>query len=145
MFIRRKSRKARVKKKSIKTLKNKLDAAFSAMIRKRDAGNSCITCPKPLNQAGHFIRREILATRWHPQNVNGQCAHCNCWLHGNLLEYRVYLDEKFGEGTADRLHRLSRLSWKPDREALEKLIEAAKVGHEYYSEIWDFYGATLQE
>lgn len=87
--------------------------------------------------------RGHLSTRWHPQNVNGQCNYCNCWLKGNQLEYQDNLDRKFGQGTALALRQLARISWKPDREALEKLLEAAKLGPESYQEIWDFYGAKL--
>lgn len=131
------------KPRKVKTgsLKRKLDLAFGAMIRERDFGESCISCDKPPSQSGHFMRRELLATRWHPQNSNGQCSHCNCWLHGNLLEYADSLDRKYGAGTAARLRELSRMSWKPDRETLEKLLEAAKLGAEAYQETWNFYGA----
>lgn len=87
------------------------------------------------------MRRELLATRWHPMNVNGQCSRCNCWLHGNLLEYQENLDKKYGMGTALSLRELSRISWKPTREALEKLLESAKLGAESYQETWEFYGA----
>lgn len=132
------------KKVKTGTLKNKLDSAFQEMIRHRDLEIACISCQKNrVSQAGHFMRRELLATRWHPKNVNGQCANCNCWLHGNLLEYQEKLDEKFGTGTALSLRELSRTSWKPSREALESLIEAAKFGHEFYSEIWKTYGSKL--
>lgn len=124
------------------TLKNKLDAAFSAMIRERDDTDPCISCKKnSVSQSGHFMRRELLATRWHPENSNGQCAHCNCWLHGNLLEYADNLDKKYGSGTSQKLRDLARTSWKPGREALENLLEAARLGAESYAEIWKFYGS----
>ena len=133
------------KKVKTGTLKNKLDLAFKAMIRERDRDLGCISCRTgAVEQAGHLVHAGMsvrLATRWHPQNVNGQCVACNHYKSGNLLEYALNVDEKFGAGTAARMRELSRKSWKPDREALEKLIEAAKLGHQAYQEIWEFYGA----
>lgn len=130
------------KKYKPSTLKNKLDAAFSLMIRERDQDSPCISCRKnPGTQAGHFVRREILATRWHPKNVNSQCGGCNCFVHGNLAQYAVGLEEKWGAGTLQTLAALGRTYWKPSREALEQLLAAAKLGAESYQEIWEFYGS----
>lgn len=139
---RSKKRIPRKSKKKIPALKNRLTEAFQAMIRERDRDLLCIACgQKPGTQGGHFIRREILATRWHPQNVNGQCDHCNAWLHGNVYEYGQGLVQKYGEGIPEKLIALSRTSWKPSREALEALLATAKVGHEAYQETWNFYGS----
>lgn len=133
------------KKVKTGTLKNKLDIAFKAMIRERDRELGCISCPNGhVEQAGHLVHAGLsvrLATRWHPQNVNGQCVQCNHYKSGNLLEYAVAADKKYGQGTADKLLQLSRISWKPTREALEKLLESAKLGSEAYAETWEFYGA----
>lgn len=135
-----------MKQKSTKTLKNKLEKNFSAMIRNRDAGLMCISCgERPATEPGHFVSRAKLATKWHPRNVHGQCNYCNRWLHGNVLEYADRLDEKYGAGTSRYLRELGRMSWKPDHEALEKLTEAAKLGAEAYNETWEFYGAKLAQ
>lgn len=141
-------RRSRIKRgkppKKVKTgtLKNKLENAFSAMIRTRDYGLMCISCrTRPAMEPGHFISRRHLATKWHPRNVHGQCNYCNRWLHGNVLEYGDQLDAKYGLGTAMSLRELARMSWKPSHEALEKLLESAKLGSEAYQETWEFYGA----
>lgn len=141
--IRRKKRPRAIK---IGSLKRKLDKAFKAMIRERDQFEPCISCQeRAITEAGHFVRCSPLSTRWHPQNVNGQCSYCNNWLHGNLLEYADNLDKKFGPGTSRMLRVLGNQTWKPNREALEKLLEAAENGPEFYSEIWKHYGAALHE
>jgi Bacteriophage Lambda NinG protein len=141
-FVRIKKRLRKRTKKPLGVLKRKLDSELAQMVRDRDEKAPCISCRNGgQKQAGHFMRRELLATRWHPLNVNGQCSHCNCWLHGNQLEYADNLDRLYGSGTAARLRQLARLSWKPTREALEKLLESAKLGHEAYQETWNFYGS----
>lgn len=141
-------KRARIRKhtkKPLGKLKLKLDLAFGAMVMQRDSGRLCISCGKvPATQAGHFMRRGLQATRWHPTNVQGQCFRCNCVESGNQLEYAEALDAYFGEGTAMKLRRLSKTSWKPSREALEQLLAAAKLGHEAYGEIWNFYGSETK-
>lgn len=129
-------------KKPIGTLKRKLDIACTAMVHERDHDLLCIACEKrPGIQNGHFVRREILATRWHPMNQNLQCDYCNAWMHGNVYEYGQGLVKKYGAGIPERLIALSRTSFKPSREALEQLLAAAKLGHEHYQETWEFYGS----
>lgn len=141
------ARKKRIRKhtkKPLGVLKRKLDSAFSAMIMQRDEHLLCLSCRKVQGtQAGHFMRRGLMATRWHPQNVNSQCFRCNCVESGNQLEYCDGLNEKYGPGTSDTLRTLAKTSWKPSREALESLLETAKIGPEAYQETWDFYGAKL--
>lgn len=137
----------RPRKVKIGSLRRKLDLAFNAMIRERDASDLCISCKKgAVEQAGHLIHAGLstrLSTRWHPQNVNGQCISCNHFKSGNLVEYTLNVDLKYGAGTAAKLRHLSRISWKPNREALEKLLESAKLGAESYNETWEFYGAKI--
>jgi hypothetical protein len=134
--------KKRIKRAKPGTLKNKLTAAFNAMIRERDRQLLCISCQeREMTEAGHFVGCTPLATRWHPQNVNGQCNYCNAWQSGNKFAYGLNLNKKWGEGTAEKLERLGRTYWKPSREALEALLATAKIGHEAYQETWNFYGA----
>lgn len=129
-------------KKPIGLLKRKLDAAFGAMVMDRDAGKLCISCGKvPGTQPGHFMRRGLMATRWHPDNTHSQCFRCNCVESGNQLEYADQLDLSHGPFISTKLRELSRKSWKPSREALEQLLAAAKLGAESYQEIWEFYGS----
>lgn len=126
----------RRKKTSTKTLKNKLDKLFSLMIRTRDAGKPCISCGKQCDdkQAGHFVPRRHLATRWNPWNVNGECAGCNGFDAMHLLSYYKALERRYDVGTGEGLIKLSRSHWKPQREQLERLILACDSPSDYESE-----------
>ena len=138
-------RRTRVRKQSRKTpigrLKRKLDRVFGQMVLERDAGERCCSCNGVATQPGHFMRRGLQATRWHPMNVHGQCFRCNCVESGNQLEYAERLDRRFGVGTSQRLRNLSKTSWKPTSEALEALIEACGEGFDAYLDIWALYGS----
>jgi hypothetical protein len=103
---------------SISQLKKKADAVFSKYIRYRDGmfvngvwGGNCITCgqwfPHREMQAGHFQSRRFNITRFDEMNVNGQCRACNVFRHGEQYKYAIAVDEKYGEGTAERLARKS--------------------------------------
>ena len=102
----------------LKKLKKDLDKIFSLYIRLRDCGYSeggndypefakCITCNNVRHwkkaDAGHYIKRQHLATRWDEKNVNLQCKHCNYAEQGANEIYKVKIDEKWGEGTAEML------------------------------------------
>jgi len=112
-FIRKRS------KKELPKLKAKLTKVFNEFIRRRDMKAQkgiCISCDKPGNQAGHY-----LPTSSNPQpslvfnekNVNLQCAHCNCWLHGNQHDYAKGLIKKYGEGIIDELDVIRSLPQNP--------------------------------
>lgn len=78
-------------------------------IRKRDEGHTCISCESPLaNQAGHYFSVATCSIlRFHPVNINLQCAGCNCWKHGNQAFYRIGLVAKWGEQTVNEIERLA--------------------------------------
>jgi hypothetical protein len=133
--IKRVSDKKRLRKKSrnpFPRLKHKLDAFVSAMVMDRDRDRSCISCAGKATQASHFIRRETLITRWDPFNVNGQCSHCNCWLHGNLLEYADALDRRYWPTLSKELREIAKRPWKAQRCQLEDLIALAEQGEVAY-------------
>lgn len=108
-------------KKSLQALKKDLDKVFNEFIRLRDQVNGmfkCISCGliKSTHQmhAGHFHSAgHNEAVRWNEWNVNGQCEHCNTFLHGNLLMYREGVLKKYGEGVLNDLeiqrHNRSRM------------------------------------
>ena len=124
-----------MKRPSTKTLKNKLDLKFSAMIRARDAELPCISCGKfKVLQAGHFVVRKLLPTRWHPWNVNGECAGCNGFDAMHLLSYYKELERRYEPGTGEMLLKLSRVTWKVMPDQLERLILACGDPKDYESE-----------
>jgi 5-methylcytosine-specific restriction endonuclease McrA len=120
-----------MKKPKRSTLIRKLDRIFSEYIRKRDTDYKgqveCISCQKTFQykevDAGHFISRKYLRTRWDEKNVHGQCRRCNRFAYGEQYLYSINLDRKLGDGTAEKLLMKSRQIIKLDSYDLEQLIE----------------------
>jgi len=88
----------------------KLDKAFSKWIRYRDTKDGfgkCISCGKfkayEELDAGHFIGRQHLGTRWDEKNVHAQCRYCNRFDEGNKGNYRAALVAKYGPDILDQL------------------------------------------
>lgn len=96
---------------------NKLDKVFSEYIRLRDADRygtcKCITCNRFFlwneGDAGHYMQRDRLATRYDERNVNAQCKYCNRFRSGEQYIHGIKIDEKYGEGTAQTLVLISRV------------------------------------
>lgn len=78
----------------------KTQTAFNKYIRERDKNLPCISCDKPITgqrHAGHY--RSVGAhpeLRFEEDNCHAQCAQCNNWKSGNLVEYRANLIKKIG-------------------------------------------------
>ena len=75
------------KKLTRSKLVKKLDTIFSQYIRH-----------------GHFQSRRHYSTRWDEINCQVQCAGCNVFKYGEQYVFGNKLDQKFGSGTASRLH-----------------------------------------
>lgn len=84
--------------------------AFNSFIRARDAGRPCICCGKPLGNepntfdAGHY--RSIGSAphmRFVEDNVHGQAKHCNNYLGGNHVSYRLGLIARIGLAAVERI------------------------------------------
>lgn len=118
-------------------LKKRLDILFAKMIRGRDRGLPCISCPAKGTQSGHFRRRELMSTRWHYRNSNLQCSRCNCWLSGNEFEYAIGLDKKFGAGEAKKIYKLSQRTKQWELWEIKKLIKACEEGLADYMIAYD--------
>lgn len=79
-------------------LKQKAQDAFNKWIRNRDKDKGCISCGKEVTEAGHYFSAgHYSALRFNEINDNGQCTRCNCFLHGNLINYRKGLVKRYGE------------------------------------------------
>lgn len=95
---------------------NKLDKVFSEYIRLRDANRDgicqCITCKRYFcwndGDAGHYVQRDRLATRYDEKNVHAQCKYCNRFRSGEQYIHGVEIDKKYGEGTAQKLILISK-------------------------------------
>tara|TARA_R110000744_G_scaffold117066_2_gene218847 strand:- start:2294 stop:2695 length:402 start_codon:yes stop_codon:yes gene_type:complete len=94
------------KKKTVKYWKTKIDKPFHEYIRRRDADNNsgyckCVSCNKPIHftesDAGHFIGRGALSTRWDEENVYAQCRKCNRFQYGRQYEYSLKLGSELAE------------------------------------------------
>lgn len=81
-----------------------IDKLFSDYIRKKSIVNAgmveCITCHKLVHwkeaDAGHFIPRGNLRTRWDERNVHCQCRECNRLADGRRTEFEDFLIETYG-------------------------------------------------
>lgn len=115
--------------KSIKTLKRKAWETISRYVRKRD-GYKCISCGNAGNECGHYQRNsernQLLGGNelWYDlRNLNCQCTRCNKWLSGNLNQYAIYLEKKYGKGILQELNKLYLTPKKWAKEELENLIK----------------------
>ena len=113
-----------------KATKN-LDKVFSEYIRMRNADANgyvkCFTSGKIMHwkesQAGHYMSRRHMATRWDEQNVQVQSSSDNMFNQGNAPMFAYALDQKYGKGTAEKLLIKSRNFWKPTCFELELLTK----------------------
>lgn len=71
----------------------------------------CLTCgirlPWQEMDAGHYMGRSKMATRWDPLNVHPQCRVCNRIEGGKREIFARELDFKFGDQTAMSLRAKS--------------------------------------
>ena len=120
-----KKAKSKKKKPSISRLKKKLDAVFSEWVRRSQ--DCCFTCGKVEHwkdaQAGHFISRTFTCVRWNDMNVNRQCVSCNVFKHGNMVEYWLAMEKKYGREIIDWLNDIKRKPFKLHTSWLEEQIE----------------------
>lgn len=121
----------------VSTLKKKLDAIFSKYIRYRDGEQrsdgwwtECITCgvSKPISQMqnGHFVSRKVNTLRYDEINCSAQCYSCNVMRYGEQFQYAKNLDLKYGDNTANELHRRRFETHKFTVTELEDLITKYK-------------------
>lgn len=105
-------KKLKKKSKSLGQLKREFDTVFSKYIRLKYSKNGmvqCVTCGKwakiKAMQAGHYISRTYLSTRFDERNVHPQCMSCNVFKKGNLDEYAIWLIGTYGEGILEELNK----------------------------------------
>tara|TARA_R100000541_G_C1892260_1_gene83644 strand:+ start:1116 stop:1505 length:390 start_codon:yes stop_codon:yes gene_type:complete len=118
-----------MKKKSRKSIVKRLDTVFSLYIRLKDADQNgyvkCISCDKIKHykevDAGHFISRRYMSTRYDVLNVFAQCRYCNRYAEGNQWLYSKAL-EKIKKGLPKKLYLKSKQTKKYSGDDLESLI-----------------------
>jgi 5-methylcytosine-specific restriction endonuclease McrA len=127
------------KKPTFKALKKKLDVVFSQWIRLKDSTSDgqavCVSCHAVKSwkemQAGHFVSRTHLATRWDERNVAVQCMPCNVWKRGNYSAYTLYMLRKHGQKVIEELEALRHAPHKITAADLEEKLQHynSKVAH----------------
>lgn len=103
-----------------------LDTVVSRYVRIREATSegivTCFTCDATghfsLFDAGHFISRSHLATRWLTNNLKIQCHDCNRFKAGNINVYA----KRLGEEIVNFLQEASREVYKPSQDELKGMI-----------------------
>lgn len=121
------------KKKTVKSLKSKLDRIFSEYIRRRDADKNgyvqCCTCGLTFHwtdvDAGHLISRRHNTTRYHEKNCHSQCRPCNRGGCRSTAYYQ-YVVKRYGTEVLDELSKLEHQTKKWTTWELEELIEKYK-------------------
>lgn len=110
-------------------LKKKAQDVFNKWVRNRDREERCISCNGQVEQAGHYFSSGHYSSLTFSEiNVNGQCVRCNCFLHGNLIHYRMGLINKYGERIVRQLEQDSEVrTYKYTRTELEEIIEKYKI------------------
>jgi len=123
-----------MRKISRKGLIKKLDRIFSEYIRKKNADKKgvvkCITSGKKYHysevDAGHFISRKQMSTRWHEQNVWPQSRFDNRYRYGLQYEYSLALEKKI-PNLPKHLYKLSKETVKYSMADLHEMVEKYKI------------------
>lgn len=61
---------------------------------------------------GHFISRAKRSTKYDERNTHAQCKRCNIFLKGNISDYAVFLEERYGFGILQELKSKSNTVFK---------------------------------
>jgi hypothetical protein len=132
-----------IEKEGISSLISELDAILSKVVRLSSLNAKgeavCYTCGATGTvaqmQCGHFISRGCMFLRFDTsRNLRCQCENCNCFLNGNIKEFRKRLEKELPSVTSI-LEEESRLVYKYSRDELralineysQKLIELKKI------------------
>ena len=124
----------KMNKPKLSELIKEADRLFSLLVRQKAADENglvrCCTCRKPHHwkkiQCGHFMSRACMSTRYDEKNVGCQDIACNIFLQGNQYEFSLYLDKKYGEGTAEATKLKSKMSCKRSTFDLQYMINEFK-------------------
>lgn len=110
-------------------LKKKAQEVFNKWIRNRDKDCGCISCGGSVDHAGHYFSSgQFSALTFDEVNVNSQCLGCNNFRHGNLIQYRFGLIEKYGVEIIEELEAKSKVNiYKWSRQELEDIITTYKL------------------
>lgn len=130
------------KTKGVRYWKKKAWAEFSKYIRMRDSGGIggialCCTCNKPYPtfgvgcmQAGHYVAGRTSAILFEENGCHAQCYNCNINLKGNTINYRLFMDNKYGVVERMRIEQLRFKLVKYSPAELEAIRDKYKAKYE---------------
>jgi len=106
------------KKPTRTKLVKKLDTVFSQYIRLSHSDKrgfcKCITCGREYHwkkiQAGHFMSRKHMSTRWSEDNVKPQCYGCNCMQQGRQFEFSKQIGEKISNEMYEKSRQITKFT-----------------------------------
>jgi hypothetical protein len=112
-----------------------LDTVFSQYIRLRDSDNEgyCTCCSSGKRvfwkdcDAGHFVSRKHLATRYHEKNVHAQSRSDNRFNEGNSAGYAIFLMSKYGPDILEFLEARSKQTVKWTQFEINNMTENYKL------------------
>jgi hypothetical protein len=119
------------KQRSLADLKKYVQKEVNKYIRERDKNLPCISCGRVSDtyHAGHYINQGSGGfLRYNPLNIHKQCAGCNLFKHGNLIEYRIALIQKIGIEKVEWLENNRHQIKKWTRDELESILLQVKKG-----------------
>lgn len=123
--------KAKIKKEpKLSDLKKIVQRKVNTYVRERDKDLPCISCGKWSDNwhCGHYIAQGSSgALRYNLDNLNKQCAACNLFKHGALIDYRISLVRKIGAENVEWLetHRHDIKKWT--KEELLDIIKSLSI------------------
>ncbi len=102
------TRRRKERAKTAGQRKSEAQAAINKwIVHVRDKDQPCISCGRHHQgtyHAGHYRSRGSAPhLALDPRNLHKQCAPCNLHLHGNLIEYRRGLIERYGIARVEAL------------------------------------------
>jgi hypothetical protein len=134
-----------MKTQGVAQLKKVADKFWSKATRLRFADKvgdewvaECVTCKVRKNikqlQCGHFVSRRFNILRYSEMNTAPQCYGCNVMQQGEQFKFAKWIDEFYGEGTAEGLMSQRHTTHKLTIQELENIIEDSKAEIKFYEE-----------
>ena len=114
-----------------RTKRDKRDALFSKMIRRRDRF-TCQRCSAKHEESStglhcsHHFTRSRRRTRWTPLNAVALCFSCHNWYGGNPDESSVWLSEYLGAERLEELRRMQTETIKASKPVKEEIYRVLK-------------------
>jgi hypothetical protein len=119
----------RQKLKTLSDYEAESKKAFQKYIRLRDEDLNCISCgttkAKTWHGSHYFSANLYSGLIFDERNVHKSCDYCNVFLHGNLLEYRKGLINRYGLEYVEQLESISNQS-RVYKYTKDELIEIKK-------------------